>query len=193
MRYLMRLNAEKGTATRADVKGYYVGGKTGTAEKVINGRYSKNRLMTDFMAVLPADEPRYLMLIMLDEPKPIAETHGFATSGWNAAPTAAKVISRVAPLSASSRATTCPRPTNSSSPRSRASAPPRLPPRSRGPAKRRPRRRGAAARRRRSHAAPIQPRLRRRPAVRIRRARWERTIPSPGRLPAGDARACGRP
>jgi membrane peptidoglycan carboxypeptidase len=98
MRYLMRLNAEKGTATKADVKGYYVGGKTGTAEKVINGRYAKNRLMTDFMAVLPADEPRYLMLIMLDEPKPIAETHGFATAGWNAAPTAAKVISRIAPL-----------------------------------------------------------------------------------------------
>jgi len=98
MRYLMRLNAEKGTATKADVKGYYVGGKTGTAEKVINGRYSKNRLMTDFMAVLPADEPRYLILIMLDEPKPIAETHGFATSGWNAAPVAAKLIARVAPL-----------------------------------------------------------------------------------------------
>jgi cell division protein FtsI (penicillin-binding protein 3) len=98
MRYLMRLNAEKGTATKADVKGYYVGGKTGTAEKVINGRYSKNRLMTDFMAVLPADEPRYLILIMLDEPKPTPETHGFATSGWNAAPTAGKVIARVAPL-----------------------------------------------------------------------------------------------
>jgi cell division protein FtsI (penicillin-binding protein 3) len=98
MRYLMRLNAEKGTATKGDVKGYYVGGKTGTAEKVINGRYVKNRLMTDFMAVLPADDPRYLMLIMLDEPKPIAETHGFATSGWNAVPTAARVISRIAPL-----------------------------------------------------------------------------------------------
>ena len=98
MRYLMRLNAEKGTATKADVKGYYVGGKTGTAEKVINGRYAKNRLMTDFMAVLPADEPRYLLLIMLDEPKAIPETHGFATSGWNAAPVAAKVIARIAPL-----------------------------------------------------------------------------------------------
>jgi cell division protein FtsI (penicillin-binding protein 3) len=98
MRYLMRLNAEKGTATRADVKGYYVGGKTGTAEKVINGRYAKNRLMTDFMAVLPADEPRYLLLIMLDEPKAIAETHGFATSGWNAVPVAGKVIARIAPL-----------------------------------------------------------------------------------------------
>ena len=98
MRYLMRLNAEKGTATKADVKGFYVGGKTGTAEKVINGRYAKHRLMTDFMAVLPADEPRFLLLIMLDEPKPTAETHGFATSGWNAAPVAAKVITRIAPL-----------------------------------------------------------------------------------------------
>ncbi len=98
MRYLMRLNAEKGTATKADVNGYYVGGKTGTAEKVFNGRYVKNRLMTDFMAVLPADDPKYLLLIMLDEPKAIPETHGFATSGWNAAPVTAKVITRIAPL-----------------------------------------------------------------------------------------------
>jgi cell division protein FtsI (penicillin-binding protein 3) len=50
------------------------------------------------MAVLPADKPKYLMLIMLDEPQPTPETHGFATAGWNAAPTAAKVIARVAPL-----------------------------------------------------------------------------------------------
>ncbi len=98
MRYLMRLNAEKGTATKADVKGYYVGGKTGTAEKVIGGKYNKNRLMTDFMAILPADDPHYLLLIMLDEPKAIPETHGFATSGWNAVPVAAKVIARIAPL-----------------------------------------------------------------------------------------------
>ena len=58
MRYLMRLNVEKGSATRADVKGYYVGGKTGTAEKVVSGRYSKTKVLTDFMAVLPADKPR---------------------------------------------------------------------------------------------------------------------------------------
>ena len=74
MRYLMRLNAEKGTATSANVPGYYVGGKTGTAEKVVNGRYSKTKLLTDFMAVLPADKPRYLLLIMLDEPQPSPET-----------------------------------------------------------------------------------------------------------------------
>jgi cell division protein FtsI (penicillin-binding protein 3) len=98
MRYLMRLNVEKGTASKADVKGYYVGGKTGTAEKVIGGRYSKTRVLTSFTAVLPADAPRYLLLIMLDEPQPSAETHGFATSGWNAVPVGGLVISRIAPI-----------------------------------------------------------------------------------------------
>jgi cell division protein FtsI (penicillin-binding protein 3) len=98
MRYLMRLNAEKGTGTKANVGGYYIGGKTGTAEKVVNGRYSKTKLLTDFMAVLPADKPRYLILVMLDEPRPAQGTFGFATAGWNAAPTVAKVITRVAPL-----------------------------------------------------------------------------------------------
>ena len=98
MRYLMRLNAEKGTGTKANVAGYYIGGKTGTAEKVVNGHYSKHKLLTDFMAVLPADKPKYLLMIMLDEPQPVEGTHGFATAGWNAAPTAAKVIARVGPL-----------------------------------------------------------------------------------------------
>ena len=98
MRYLMRLNTEKGTATKADVKGYYVGGKTGTSEKVVGGRYSKTKVFNTFTAVLPADKPRYLLLIMLDEPKPAPETHGFATSGWNAVPTGGAVISRIAPL-----------------------------------------------------------------------------------------------
>jgi len=98
MRYLLRLNAEKGTATKANVPGYYIGGKTGTAEKVVNGRYAKHKLLTDFMAVMPADKPQYLLLIMLDEPQPTPETHGFATAGWNSAPTAAKIIARVAPL-----------------------------------------------------------------------------------------------
>ena len=98
MRYLMRLNAEKGSGSKADVAGYYVGGKTGTAEKVVGGRYSKTKLLCDFIAVMPADDPHYLVLILLDEPQPLPETHGYATSGWNAAPTAAKVIARVAPM-----------------------------------------------------------------------------------------------
>jgi cell division protein FtsI (penicillin-binding protein 3) len=98
MRYLMRLNVEKGTATRADVSGYYVGGKTGTSEKVVGGRYSKTKVLTSFTAILPADKPRYLLLIMIDEPQGLPETHGFATSGWNAVPVGAAVIERVAPL-----------------------------------------------------------------------------------------------
>ena len=98
MRYLMRLNVEKGTASKADVVGYYIGGKTGTADKVVFGRYSKTRVLTDFMAVLPADQPRYVLLIMLDEPKALPETHGFTTSGWNAVPTGGAVVARIAPL-----------------------------------------------------------------------------------------------
>jgi len=98
MRYLMRLNVEKGTATKADVKGYYVGGKTGTADKVVGGRYSKTKVLTSFTAVVPADQPRYLLLIMLDEPQASADTHGFNTSGWNAVPVGGAVIARIAPL-----------------------------------------------------------------------------------------------
>src|SRR5262249_15618468 len=98
MRYLMRLNVGKGTATRADRKGYYGGGQTGTAEKVVRGRYSKTKVLTAFTAVLPADQPRYALLIMLDEPQPTPETHGFATSGWNAVPVGGTVVARVAPL-----------------------------------------------------------------------------------------------
>ena len=96
MRYLMRLNVEKGTATRANVPGYYVGGKTGTSEKVVGGRYSKTKVLTSFTAILPADKPRYLLLIMLDEPQGLPETHGFSTSGWNAVPVGARVIERIA-------------------------------------------------------------------------------------------------
>jgi len=98
MRYLMRLNAEIGTAKQADVKGYYIGGKTGTAEKVVNGRYSKKQVLNSFTAIVPADNPQFQILVMLDEPKALPETHGFITSGWNAVPTGGKVIARIAPL-----------------------------------------------------------------------------------------------
>jgi cell division protein FtsI (penicillin-binding protein 3) len=98
MRFLMRLNAEIGTAKNANVPGYYIGGKTGTAEKVVNGRYAKKRVLTAFTAILPADKPKYQLLIMLDEPQPLKETYGFITSGWNAVPTAGNVIARIAPL-----------------------------------------------------------------------------------------------
>jgi cell division protein FtsI (penicillin-binding protein 3) len=98
MRYLMRLNVEEGSARKADVDGYYVGGKTGTSDKIINGRYAHHKVLNSFTAILPADNPRYMLLIMLDEPKALPETHGFETSGWNAVPTGGKVIERIAPL-----------------------------------------------------------------------------------------------
>src|SRR5256886_561445 len=98
MRYLMRLKAEIGTARQAEVKGYYIGGKTGTSEKVVNGRYSKKQVLNSFTAIVPADNPQFQVLVMLDEPKPLPETHGFITSGWNAVPTGGKVIARIAPL-----------------------------------------------------------------------------------------------
>jgi len=98
MRYLMRLNAEIGTARQAEVKGYYIGGKTGTSEKVVNGRYSKKQVLNSFTAIVPADNPQFQVLVMLDEPKSLPETHGFITSGWNAVPTGGKVIARIAPL-----------------------------------------------------------------------------------------------
>src|SRR4029434_2091228 len=98
MRYLMRLNVEKGTATKADVKGYYVGGKTGTSDKVVGGRYSKTKVLTSFTAVLPADQPRYLLLSMLDEPQWTPDTPGFTTWGWKAVPVVGAVIGRIAPL-----------------------------------------------------------------------------------------------
>ncbi|MGA0530559.1 peptidoglycan D,D-transpeptidase FtsI family protein [Hansschlegelia sp. KR7-227] len=98
MRYLMRLNAEKGSAKKADIPGYRVGGKTGTAEKVVGGRYAKNKNLTAFTAVFPMDKPKYMLLVVLDEPKSLPETHGFATSGWNVVPVGGKMVERVAPL-----------------------------------------------------------------------------------------------
>jgi cell division protein FtsI (penicillin-binding protein 3) len=98
MRYLFRLNVEKGTAGKADVIGYRVGGKTGTAEKVVGGRYSKTKLLNSFIGAFPMDDPQYAIIVMLDEPKAVPGTFGFATAGWNAVPTAGKVIARVAPI-----------------------------------------------------------------------------------------------
>ena len=111
MRYLMRLNVEKGTARKADVPGYYIGGKTGTADKVVGGRYSKTKVLTDFMAILPADHPRYLLLIMLDEPQATAGNARLHDIGLERG---ADRRPRSSPASrrclASSRASTCRRP-----------------------------------------------------------------------------------
>ncbi|GAB4355746.1 MAG: penicillin-binding protein 2 [Oricola sp.] len=97
MRYLYRLNAEKGSGRRAEVEGYDVGGKTGTAEKVVNGRYSSDKRFNAFLAAFPMDDPQYVVLTIIDEPKPEEGQHG-ATAGLNAAPMVQRIISRAAPL-----------------------------------------------------------------------------------------------
>jgi cell division protein FtsI (penicillin-binding protein 3) len=98
MRYLFRLNVTGGTGEKADVIGYRVGGKTGTAEKVIGGRYSKTKVLATFIGAFPMEKPKYAIFVMLDEPQAIPGTYGFETAGWNAVPTAAKIIERIAPM-----------------------------------------------------------------------------------------------
>ncbi|MBC8036337.1 MAG: penicillin-binding protein 2 [Rhizobiales bacterium] len=98
LRYLFRLNVTDGTASNADVIGYRVGGKTGTAEKIVDGRYSKTKNLTSFIGAFPMEDPKYLLLVMLDEPKATPETYGFATSGWNAVPAGGRIVERIAPM-----------------------------------------------------------------------------------------------
>lgn len=98
MRYLLRLNAEEGTAKKADVSGYFVGGATSTVEKVVNGKYASDRVITTFTGIYPADKPKYLLMTIFDEPQALRETFGLNTAAWNAAPVAAKVIERTAPI-----------------------------------------------------------------------------------------------
>jgi cell division protein FtsI (penicillin-binding protein 3) len=98
LRYLMRLNAEIGSARMADIKGYFIGGKTGTADKIVHGHYVKDKVFTTFMAILPADKPRYLILTLMDEPQGLPETGGYRTAAWNSGSVTGKIIERVGPL-----------------------------------------------------------------------------------------------
>ena len=94
MRSLLRLVVTHGTGRKADAPGYRVGGKTGSAEKYHN----RSLLVTTFAGVFPMDDPRYVIVVMLDEPNATAETYGFRTAGWNVAPVVSKTVSRVAPM-----------------------------------------------------------------------------------------------
>jgi cell division protein FtsI (penicillin-binding protein 3) len=98
MRSLLRLVVMKGTGKKADAPGYRVGGKTGTAQKLINGRYSQTINITSFAGVFPMDDPRYVIVVMLDEPKATKDTYGFTTAGWNVAPIVSRTVSRIAPM-----------------------------------------------------------------------------------------------
>ena len=98
LRYLMRSNATHGSASFANIPGYYVGGKTGTADKIIHGRYSENKVFTTFMAIVPADKPKYLYLTIYDDPAPAPEDHGYHTAAYNAGRVTGALIRRVEPL-----------------------------------------------------------------------------------------------
>jgi cell division protein FtsI (penicillin-binding protein 3) len=98
LRYIMRLNAEVGSARKANIPGYFVGGKTGTAEKVVNGRYDHHRLFTTFMALVPSDKPRYLFMTVMDEPQGLPEDGHYATAAYNSGYVTGRLIERVSPL-----------------------------------------------------------------------------------------------
>ncbi len=98
MRKLMRLVVEEGTGGRADAPGYLVGGKTGTAEKSGSGGYRRKALLSSFVGTFPADDPRYVVFALLDEPKGNKKTHGYATGGWVAAPIVGRVVRRIGPI-----------------------------------------------------------------------------------------------
>jgi len=99
MRALMRMVVLEGSGKQANVKGYLVGGKTGSAEKVSRvGGYNRSSNRTSFVAAFPIDAPRYVVLVVLDEPRGTKETYNYATAGWNAAPTAGVLIAKIAPM-----------------------------------------------------------------------------------------------
>lgn len=98
IRQLMRLAVINGTGGQADVPGYRVGGKTGTAEKSGVGGYRSDALVSSFVGVFPMDAPEYVVFAILDEPKGRAETLNYAGGGWVSAPVVRNVIARVAPI-----------------------------------------------------------------------------------------------
>jgi cell division protein FtsI (penicillin-binding protein 3) len=99
MRRLMRAAVTEGSAKGADIPGYFVGGKTGTAQKTgPRGGYLENKRIAAFVGAFPMNAPRYAIYVMVDEPRPNARSHGYATAGWVAAPAAGMVIRSVAPI-----------------------------------------------------------------------------------------------
>ncbi len=98
LRYLMRVNATLGSAKKIDIPGYFAGGKTGTADKLIHGHYSSDRVNTTFMSIVPADKPKYLFFVMMEDPQAAEGTYGFHTAAWNSGDVCGKIMERVAPI-----------------------------------------------------------------------------------------------
>jgi len=98
VRLMLKSVVDSGTGVAAAIPGYTVGGKTGTAEKVVNGRYDPEKRLCSFTGVFPIHDPRYALVVMLDEPKGLEETLYFATAAWNAVPAAGRLIPRIGPI-----------------------------------------------------------------------------------------------
>ncbi len=98
MRKLLRMVVLYGTGEMVAAPGYVVGGKTGTADKVEGKHYAERKLLSSFLGVFPMTAPKYLVLVMVDEPHPNKSSHGYATAGWTAAPAVGRTIVRIAPL-----------------------------------------------------------------------------------------------
>jgi len=98
MRELMRMIVEDGTGKNADLPGYLIGGKTGTADKAVGRGYNTRKLISSFVGAFPIDEPEYAVLAILDEPKGTKKTFGYATGGWVAAPVVRNVVAHMAQI-----------------------------------------------------------------------------------------------
>lgn len=99
VRKMLRAVVTRGTASFGEVKGYDVGGKTGSADKPNpKGGYYKDRVISTFASIFPAHDPKYVLIVTLDEPS--IKTHGEMrrTAGWTAVPVAAELISRLMPI-----------------------------------------------------------------------------------------------
>ncbi len=100
LRWLMWLVVERGTGSKAASSSYLIGGKTGTADKPARGRrgYDTSRTVSSFVGLFPLEAPRYLVMVVLDEPQGDEGTFGFRYGGWTAAPVVGAVIDRIGPL-----------------------------------------------------------------------------------------------
>ena len=98
MRKLLRLVVTGGTGRKGHAPGYIVGGKTGTAEKIGARGYRAKALVSSFVGVFPMTKPRYVVLVLIDEPRGTKQTFGYATGGWVAAPAVSRFISRAGPI-----------------------------------------------------------------------------------------------
>ena len=112
MRTLRKIvTTENGTANLANIKGYEIGGKTGTAQKTIGGKYSNKKKINTFASIFPSSNPKFALIVLLDEPqlsKDYVYTYNdseekiigtpFNTAGWTSVEVAARIIEKIGPI-----------------------------------------------------------------------------------------------